>query len=94
MTFSDDSKYRAAGTRHVTAPDGRTVRVAEAPRREDTATMGWHHWRQGQRLDLIAYRHLNGAGDWWRLPDHNNQMLPEATAGLREMAVPTKPRDR
>lgn len=94
MSFSNDSKYKGVGTRVVTSPEGRPVTIAEAPPREETATMGWHRWRQGQRLDLIAYRHLNGAGDWWRLPDHNNQMLPEATAGLPEMAVPVKPRDR
>ena len=94
MSFSDNSKYKGAPMRTVTTPEGRTVPVVEAPAREDTETLGWLKWRQGQRLDLVAHRHLNGAADWWRLPDHNNQMIPEATAGLPEMAVPVKPRDR
>lgn len=94
MSFSDDSKYKGAATRLAKTPEGRSVTIVEAPAREEAQTLGWHRWRQGQRLDLIAYRHLNGPGDWWRLPDHNNQMVPEATANLDEMAVPVKPRDR
>ena len=94
MNFSDDSKYKGIATRQTQTPEGRTVTIAEAPLREETTTRGWHRWHQGQRLDLVANRHLNGPGDWWRLPDHNNQMLPEAAANLPEMAVPVKPKDR
>jgi hypothetical protein len=94
VSFSNDSKYKASASRIALSPEGRAVTIAETPPREDTPTMGWHRWTQGQRLDLISNRYLNGAGDWWRLPDHNNQMLPEAAANLPEMAVPLKPRDR
>lgn len=93
MTISGVSKYQSTQTRTATTPEGRTVTVREAPAREDAPTLGWHRWRQGQRLDLIAHRHLGGPAEWWRLPDHNNQMLPEATASLPEMAVPGRPRD-
>lgn len=94
MSFTDDSKYKGVATRVTESPEGRVVTVAEAPHREESPTLGWINRRQGNRLDLLAYNHLNGPGDWWRLPDHNNQMLPDATLEQPEMAVPVKAKDR
>jgi hypothetical protein len=94
VTFADDSKYKGAPLRQAQTPEGRAVNVVATPAREVTETLGWLRRRQGQRLDLIADRHLNGPGDWWRLPDHNNRMLPDAAAQMAEMAIPKKPRDR
>ena len=93
-SFSDDSKYKGAATRITTTPDGAPVTVVDTPRQEEASTLGWVTRRQGQRLDLLAYNHLNGPGDWWRLPDHNNQIVPDATLEQLEIAVPLKARDR
>ena len=93
-SFSDHSKYKGAATRITTTLDGDPVKVVETPRPEEANTLGWVLRRQGQRLDLLAYNHLNGPGDWWRLPDHNNQMVPDAVLEQPELAVPLKARDR
>ncbi|GJM38875.1 MAG: hypothetical protein DHS20C19_22420 [Acidimicrobiales bacterium] len=92
MTFDANSRYTGASLRTVTGPDGKPVTVVDPPTTVAEPTLGWHLYRQGQRLDHIAHRFLGHATQWWRLPDHNNAMWPDALAGAPEIAVPPKKR--
>ena len=92
MSFGDHSRYKNAALRTVTGPDGNPVTIVDPPSRTVEPTTGWHLKVQGQRLDQIAHAFLGHAAEFWRLPDHNNAMWPDAIVEAQEMAVPPKKR--
>ena len=92
MSFDQNSRYKNAVQRVVTGPEGNPVQIVDPPTRVEEPTFGWHLRRQGQKLDHVAHRYLGGATQWWRLPDHNDAMWPDALADAPEIAVPPKNR--
>lgn len=79
--FAPDSRYHGLPTAQTTLPDGRTVvfvtrRLLPPP--EHFAPLQTVTVRAGERLDLLAARHVGIATQWWRLADANGAMLPEA----------------
>lgn len=79
--FAPDSRYHGLPTAQTTLPDGRTVvyvtrRLLPPP--EHFAPLQTLTVRAGERLDLLAARHVGMALQWWRLADANGAMLPEA----------------
>lgn len=79
--FAPDSRYHGLPTAQATLPDGRTVVYVTRrflPPPENFTPLQTVTVRDGERLDLLATRHVGVATQWWRLADANGAMLPEA----------------
>jgi hypothetical protein len=79
--FAADSRYHGLPTAQTTLPDGRTVVFVTRrflPPPEHFALLRALTVREGERLDLLAARHVGLATQWWRMADANGAMLPEA----------------
>lgn len=79
--FAPDSRYHGLPTAQTTLPDGRTVVFVTRrflPPPEHFALLRTLTVRDGERLDLLAARHVGLATQWWRMADANGAMLPEA----------------
>lgn len=73
MAFSKTSRYATTATVQVTLPDGRVVtalKLRRPPARagEEVAI------RDGDRLDLLAHRHLGDATAHWKIADANSEV--------------------
>jgi len=90
--FFPDSRYAAAGTYEVTLADGTVVTATRIPGPVARATLGWHRRLDGERLDLIAYRHLKDATKAWQLCEANDALSPDALAARDLIAIPPQGR--
>jgi hypothetical protein len=88
--FFPGSRYEKTGTYTVQKDDGSTVVVTRIPGPRRPALRGFHRRLDGQRLDLIAHRHLKDASGFWRLCDASGVMAPDALAGRELVGIPAK----
>lgn len=82
------SRYDGAGTAKVETDDGAggvrevTYLLTRTPVDPDTVTaIAWHRVVPGDRLDLIAARHLGDATAWWQVCDANLALDPDGLTG-------------
>ena len=79
--FDYTSRYYRVTEARYTFPSGRTVAYRRRRFLPDAASMpllAEVAVRQGERLDLIAYRTLGDPLQFWRIADANNAMDPFA----------------
>jgi hypothetical protein len=89
--FFPGSRYLPLGTYSATRRDGTTVTVTRLPLPSPARLAGYHRRLVGERLDLVAARHLKDATAFWRLCDDNDAVSPDALGaaplvGIREEA--------
>jgi len=83
------SRYFAVPTAVLTTPDGRQIPYTTRrllPRPESLAAIGAYQTRDGDRLDVLAFRQVRDPEQWWRLADANPALDPReltATPGRR-----------
>jgi hypothetical protein len=73
------SRYFGVPTAVYTGEDGRPVpylRLRLLPPAESFAVVGEHVVVDGDRPDLVAFRHLGDAEAWWRIADANPVLAP------------------
>ncbi|MET9119955.1 tail protein X [Streptomyces sp. NPDC004528] len=84
--ISSNSRYADLTPVIVTGSDGKTRNVIppEGPM-VVSATVTEYIWREGDRVDLVAYRNYGDAALWWRIADVNPQIMDwtELPAGTR-----------
>jgi hypothetical protein len=85
-----DPKSRYAGLTPYVRRDrrGRLVAVVPIPEPPADLLLGIHVLREGERLDLLAFRYLDNPAGFWRIAEHNGVMLAEALTEQREIAIP------
>jgi hypothetical protein len=77
--FPVNSRYVATPTARLLGPDGREIvylRRRFVPPPEDLSLLREHIVVQGDRLDVLAARHLGDPELFWRLCDANRAMRP------------------
>jgi len=83
------SRYHGIPTAVRTGPDGRQVtylRRRLLPRPDSLTAIAEHVVAAGDRPDLLAFRYLGDAEQWWRIADANPVLHPDeltATPGRR-----------
>lgn len=78
--FPASSRYAAVPVAHLTRADGRQVAYLcrrFVPPPGDFALLREHVVVQGDRLDVLAARHLGDPELFWRLCDANGAMRPD-----------------
>jgi len=78
--FPPNSRYHATPTARLELPDGRSavyLRRRFIPSPDRYAVLREHTVVQGDRLDVLAARHLGDAELFWRLCDANGAMRPD-----------------
>lgn len=78
--FPPNSRYAGTPTARLELPDGRSavyLRRRLVPRPERFALLREHTVVQGDRLDLLAARHLGDPELFWRICDANGAMRPD-----------------
>ena len=73
MAFSKTSRYAKTPTVLVTLPGGRVVTAVKLRRPEPRAGEEVAV-RDGDRLDLLAHRHLGDAAAHWKIADANAEL--------------------
>lgn len=54
----------------------RAAVLRSIPEQEDTQQYGFvYYWRDGDRLDLLAYRMYGASADWWKILDANPDIV-------------------
>jgi nucleoid-associated protein YgaU len=95
--FFDGSRYLRVADVEVTAPDGARARLkaAREPARIDAAadTALVYQVKQGDRLDLLAWRFFRNPRKWWLIADANPDVLAPDEL-LQPGRLLTIPRDR
>lgn len=87
--FFAGSRYEKLVTYTATRRDGRSVTVVRLPLPVRLPLAGYHERREGERLDLVAARHLKDATAFWRLADANNAVVPDSLAAARLIGIPS-----
>jgi hypothetical protein len=83
------SRYFGVATAVYTTPDGTELpylRRRLLPRPDSFTTLTEHVVSTGDRPDLLAFRYLGAADQWWRIADANPVLDPReltATPGRR-----------
>jgi hypothetical protein len=86
--FTAESRYRNAVTTVLTRADGTQVAVVVPPLPTRPPLVGYHARHDGERLDLVAARHLSDPAGFWRLCDADNAMVPDALGARRLVGIP------
>jgi len=86
--FDPKSRYARLATYVRRDHRGRLVAVVPIPAPPADALLGVHVLRQGERLDLLAFRYLDNPAGFWRICEFNSVMLAEALTEQREIAIP------
>jgi len=86
--FFPGSRYLPLGTYTATRRDGTTVRVTRLPLPAQVRLAGYHRRMVGERLDLVAARHLKDATAFWRLCDENDSVSPDALGAAPLVGIP------
>jgi nucleoid-associated protein YgaU len=81
VTFPANSRYYASKTLTYVTPAGEAItylarRIVPQPGEPNFATIATHTVRQGDRLDLIAARHLGDPLVFWLICDANGAIEP------------------
>jgi hypothetical protein len=90
--FFPGSRYEKLATYTATRRDGTRVTVVKLPLPARPALRGYHERQEGERLDLIAARHLKDATAFWRLCDANDAVVPDALASHPLVGIPQEGR--
>ena len=82
VAFPPDSRYYGFTTLQYTAPNGQSVtylarRFVPQPGAPNFSTIAQYVVRQGDRLDLIAAKHLGDPLLFWLICDANGAIRPE-----------------
>lgn len=81
------SRYEKTGVYQVTGPAGQTVTALKIRFIPPTAAGYFHTFRDGERLDILAYQFYKNAEKFWLIADANKEMdsedLMEAGRKLR-----------
>jgi hypothetical protein len=88
--FDSNSRYAKTETYTLMDHRGRSVTVVAVPPNPESALLGIHRLRQGERLDHLAQKYLNNAGGFWAIAERNDVMLAEALTERREIEIPVK----
>lgn len=78
------SRYFGAATAVHVRADGEEVaylRRRLLPKPESLTVVGEHTVTAGERLDLVAFRRLGNAEQWWHVADANPVLDPETLTG-------------
>lgn len=78
--FPPTSRYHATPIAKLTLPEGREVAYLKrrlVPPPENFTTLQEHAVTEGDRLDLIAARHLGDPEQYWQICDANGVMRPD-----------------
>ena len=78
--FARTSRYWQLPTATYLGPDGRAlpyVLLRQLPAASAAAAAQTHDVREGERLDLLAYRFCGDPEQFWRLCDANRALRPE-----------------
>ncbi|HEX4962815.1 MAG TPA: hypothetical protein VF173_18410 [Thermoanaerobaculia bacterium] len=78
--FDPDSRYADVEDAVMVAADGREVsykRRRFLPQGDSMQLLVELKVREGDRLDLLTYRTLGDAVQWWRVADANDAMHPQ-----------------
>jgi hypothetical protein len=86
--FFPGSRYLSLGTYVATRLDGTTVTVTRLPLPGHARLAGYHRRMVGERLDLVAARHLTDATAFWRLCDENGVVSPDALGAAPLVGIP------
>jgi hypothetical protein len=86
--FSPNSRYARCAAYQATTADGRQVLAVRPPVPQAAGLAGYHRRIAGERLDLIAARHIADATRFWALCDVNNAMVPDALAARELVGIP------
>jgi hypothetical protein len=86
--FFSGSRYRPLETYTATRRDGTTVTVTRLPLPVRVRLAGYHRRMVGERLDLVAARHLKDATAFWRLCDVNDALSPDALGATPLVGIP------
>lgn len=81
QTLPATSRYHGVGTARHRLVDGREVAYLKRrflPQPGRFAVIGEHLVEEGDRMDLIAARHLGDPLQFWRICDANTAMHPDA----------------
>jgi hypothetical protein len=89
-TFDPKSRYIEAETYTTTDRRGRTVTALTPAPRPEQLPLGDHRRRDGQRLDHLANFYLSDPLGFWRIAEHNDAMLPDATAEADIVRIPRR----
>jgi hypothetical protein len=88
--FFSGSRYLGLGTYGVTRRDGTTVTVTRLPLPAGGPLLGYHRRLVGERLDLVAARHLKDPTAFWQLCDANDSVSPDALGAAPLVGVAAK----
>lgn len=73
------SRYYTSTTLVYTTPDGQDIPYLDRrilPQPSSFTMINQYQIRQGDRLDVLAYRQFGDAGQWWQLADANPVIDP------------------
>jgi hypothetical protein len=80
MLIPGNGRYQSVGSASITMPDGRSIaylRRRFLPMPSNFALLYEVMVTQGDRLDLVAARHIGDAEQFWRICDANGAMNPD-----------------
>jgi len=86
--FFPGSRYLQLGTYAATRRDGTAVTVTSLPLPTPARLVGYHRRLVGERLDLVAARHLKDPTAFWRLCDDNDAVSPDALGAAPLVGIP------
>jgi hypothetical protein len=86
--FFPGSRYEKLASYTATRRDGTSVTVIRLPLPSSPPLAGYHERSEGERLDLVAARHLKDATAFWRLADANNAVVPDSLAAAPLIGIP------
>lgn len=71
------SRYEKTGVYQVTGPKGQPVTVLKIRLIQPTPAGYLHTFRDGERLDILAFNFYRNAEEFWLIADANTEMDPE-----------------
>jgi nucleoid-associated protein YgaU len=73
--FFDGSRYLRVKDWTVAGPDGRPVKVKRLRTPAETPGSFQYEVKEGDRLDLLAYRFYRASRKWWLICDANPDLM-------------------
>lgn len=87
--FDERSRYVKHATQYETVDSrGRTVRAVGPAIPPATNSAGDHLRKEHQRLDHLAAHYLGDSNGYWRIVEHNPELLPDAVASKPIVRIP------
>ena len=72
--ITTESRYRTATVKTVQAPNGPRQTIVFPDPQAQTVSYTSYLVRDGDRIDLLAHRHLGQARLWWMIADANPEI--------------------